>query len=197
MRSYPIGWQHIQSGSRHNRNGVEPPKFAWCSEADSAAQHVLESIRGSAPCTRTCMAHAASISELRQGHAGGSLHNRATCELGAQTSAASRLARKLGEVMSVNTFWTILLIIHGLLAVALLGALTHQAMAVLMPVRQAARQLRRPLPRGAGRGLRHCGLHPVGDDLHHGRVDLHQVPHLHPHPDRAGGLSGRRKASSS
>ena len=40
--------------------------------------------------------------------------------------------------MSVNTFWTILLIIHGLLAVALLGALTHQAVAVLMPVRQAA-----------------------------------------------------------
>ncbi len=40
--------------------------------------------------------------------------------------------------MSVSTFWTILLIIHGLLAVALLGALTHQAMAVLMPVRQVA-----------------------------------------------------------
>jgi hypothetical protein len=40
--------------------------------------------------------------------------------------------------MSVNTFWTILLIVHGLLAVALLGALTHQAMAVLMPVRQTA-----------------------------------------------------------
>lgn len=40
--------------------------------------------------------------------------------------------------MSVNTFWTILLITHGLLAVALLGALTHQAVAVLMPVRQAA-----------------------------------------------------------
>ena len=40
--------------------------------------------------------------------------------------------------ISVNTFWTILLIIHGLLAVALLGALTHQAMSVLMPVRQAA-----------------------------------------------------------
>jgi hypothetical protein len=40
--------------------------------------------------------------------------------------------------MSVNTFWTILLIVHGLLAVALLGALTHQAMAVLMPVRQPA-----------------------------------------------------------
>jgi hypothetical protein len=42
------------------------------------------------------------------------------------------------DYISNNTFWTILLIVHGLLAVALLGALTHQAMAVLMPVRQAA-----------------------------------------------------------
>jgi len=42
------------------------------------------------------------------------------------------------DFVSVNTFWTILLIIHGLLAVALLGALTHQAVAVMMPVRQAA-----------------------------------------------------------
>lgn len=42
------------------------------------------------------------------------------------------------DFISVNTFWTILLIIHGLLAVALLGALTHQAMAVAMPVRQVA-----------------------------------------------------------
>ena len=33
-------------------------------------------------------------------------------------------------LISVNTFWTILLIVHGLLAVALLGALTHQAVAV-------------------------------------------------------------------
>jgi hypothetical protein len=41
-------------------------------------------------------------------------------------------------LISVTTFWTILLIIHGLLAVALLGALTHQAVAILMPVRQAA-----------------------------------------------------------
>src|SRR3954465_11130164 len=41
-------------------------------------------------------------------------------------------------LISVNTFWTILLIVHGLLAIALLGALTHQAMAVLMPVRQTA-----------------------------------------------------------
>jgi hypothetical protein len=40
--------------------------------------------------------------------------------------------------ISVTTFWTILLIIHGLLAVALLGALTHQAVSVLMPARQAA-----------------------------------------------------------
>ena len=42
------------------------------------------------------------------------------------------------DYISVTTFWTILLIIHGLLAVTLLGALTHQAMSVLMPVRQAA-----------------------------------------------------------
>lgn len=38
-------------------------------------------------------------------------------------------------IISVNTFWTILLIIHGLLAIALLGAITHQATSVLMPVR--------------------------------------------------------------
>ena len=42
------------------------------------------------------------------------------------------------DYMSVNTFWTILLIVHGLLAVALLGALTHQAMSVALPVRRAA-----------------------------------------------------------
>ena len=41
----------------------------------------------------------------------------------------------LFDYIQVSTFWTILLIIHGLLAVALLGALTHQAMAVLWPVR--------------------------------------------------------------
>jgi hypothetical protein len=40
--------------------------------------------------------------------------------------------------ISVTTFWTILLIIHGLLAVTLLGALTHQAAGVLLPVRQVA-----------------------------------------------------------
>ena len=34
-------------------------------------------------------------------------------------------------------FWTTLLIIHGLLAVALLGAITHQTVAVWMPVRAA------------------------------------------------------------
>jgi len=42
------------------------------------------------------------------------------------------------DLISVTTFWTIFLIIHGLLAVGLLGALTHQAMSVLMPVRQLA-----------------------------------------------------------
>jgi hypothetical protein len=40
--------------------------------------------------------------------------------------------------MSVTTFWTTLLIVHGLSAIALLGALTHQAMAVLTPKRQVA-----------------------------------------------------------
>lgn len=41
-------------------------------------------------------------------------------------------------MISINTFWSILLIIHGLGAVALLGALTHQAMSVALPVRQQA-----------------------------------------------------------
>ena len=35
------------------------------------------------------------------------------------------------DYISVNTFWTILFMVHALLAVALLGALTHQAAAVL------------------------------------------------------------------
>jgi hypothetical protein len=42
------------------------------------------------------------------------------------------------EIISVNTFWTILLIVHGLFALALLGAITHQAASVLMPVRAVA-----------------------------------------------------------
>src|SRR3954447_15042239 len=40
------------------------------------------------------------------------------------------------DYVSDTTFWTLLLIVHGLLAVALLGAITHQAMSVLMPVRR-------------------------------------------------------------
>jgi hypothetical protein len=40
-------------------------------------------------------------------------------------------------IISVNTYWTILLLIHLLVAVALLGSLTHQAMSVVMPVRKA------------------------------------------------------------
>ena len=42
------------------------------------------------------------------------------------------------DYIPVNTFWTILFIVHALLAVALLGALTHQAMSALMRARQAA-----------------------------------------------------------
>jgi hypothetical protein len=42
------------------------------------------------------------------------------------------------DYISVNTFWTILFIGHALLAVALLGALTHQAAAVLSQPRARA-----------------------------------------------------------
>lgn len=42
------------------------------------------------------------------------------------------------DYIDVTTFWTILAMMHGLLAVALLGAITHQAVSVLAPVRQAA-----------------------------------------------------------
>jgi hypothetical protein len=42
------------------------------------------------------------------------------------------------DYVSVNTYWTVLFTCHALLAVALLGALTHQAMSVLAPVRQGA-----------------------------------------------------------
>jgi hypothetical protein len=42
------------------------------------------------------------------------------------------------DYISVGTFWTILFVMHALLAVALLGALTHQAMSVLAPVRHGA-----------------------------------------------------------
>src|ERR1700681_3639793 len=42
------------------------------------------------------------------------------------------------DIISVGAFWTIWLLVHLLFAVALLGALTHQAMAVALPVRRAA-----------------------------------------------------------
>ena len=42
------------------------------------------------------------------------------------------------DYISVNTYWTLVLIVHGLFAFALLGAITHQAASVLMPVRQPA-----------------------------------------------------------
>src|ERR1700738_2228242 len=41
-------------------------------------------------------------------------------------------------LMSVQTFWKILLFVHFALAVVLLAAVTLQAASVLMPVRQAA-----------------------------------------------------------
>lgn len=39
------------------------------------------------------------------------------------------------DILPQNVFWTIFLVVHSLLAVTLLGALTHQAVAVAAPVR--------------------------------------------------------------
>jgi hypothetical protein len=44
----------------------------------------------------------------------------------------------LFSMISVQTFWKILLFVHFVLAVGLLAAVTLQAVAVLMPVQQAA-----------------------------------------------------------
>src|ERR1700739_3627373 len=41
-------------------------------------------------------------------------------------------------VISTNTFWTLWLFVHLILALGLLGAVTHQAMAVGFPVRKPA-----------------------------------------------------------
>jgi hypothetical protein len=41
-------------------------------------------------------------------------------------------------IISTNTFWTIWLFVHLILALGLLGAITHQAMAVALPVRKPA-----------------------------------------------------------
>jgi hypothetical protein len=43
------------------------------------------------------------------------------------------------DYVSLTTLWSMLSVTHALLAVALIGALTHQAAAVLTPVRQAGR----------------------------------------------------------
>jgi hypothetical protein len=55
----------------------------------------------------------------------------------------------LFAIMSVQTFWKILLFVHFLVAVVLLAAVTLQAAALLMPARQAAGNFIdhfRPLP---------------------------------------------------
>ena len=41
-------------------------------------------------------------------------------------------------IISTSTFWTLWLFVHLILALGLLGALTHQAMAVALPVRKPA-----------------------------------------------------------
>ena len=42
----------------------------------------------------------------------------------------------MSGLISTNTFWTLWLFVHLILAVGLLGALTHQAVAVALPVRR-------------------------------------------------------------
>ncbi len=44
----------------------------------------------------------------------------------------------MSGVLSVKAFWTTLLFVHLILALGLLGALTHQAVAVALPARQAS-----------------------------------------------------------
>lgn len=44
----------------------------------------------------------------------------------------------MAGLVSTNTFWSLWLLVHLILAVGLLGALTHQAMAVALPVRRSA-----------------------------------------------------------
>jgi len=44
----------------------------------------------------------------------------------------------MGGLISTNTFWTLWLFVHLISALGLLGALTHQAMAVALPVRKPA-----------------------------------------------------------
>ena len=44
----------------------------------------------------------------------------------------------MAGLVSTNTFWSLWLFVHLIFAVGLLGALTHQAMAVALPVRRAA-----------------------------------------------------------
>ena len=94
-------------------------------------------------------------------------------------------------LISVNTWWTIWLLVHLMLSVALIGALTHQAVSVAMPVRQVAGAggawpswtRFRAVPR---RRLRCRGLPSLGPHVHRGLVYLHQVSHLRSHPDRTG-----------
>ena len=52
------------------------------------------------------------------------------------------------DIVSVKTFWRILLFVHFLLAVALLAAVTLQAAAVMIPARQAAGTFIQRLRRG-------------------------------------------------
>ena len=44
----------------------------------------------------------------------------------------------MSGIISTNTFWTLWLLVHLILALGLLGAISHQAMAVALPVHKPA-----------------------------------------------------------
>ncbi len=67
----------------------------------------------------------------------------------------------MNDWISTNTFWTIWLFVHLILAVGLLGALTHQAMAVALPVQTTSRRHSHPLSCGTRRRICHGGLRAV------------------------------------
>src|SRR5262245_383327 len=48
------------------------------------------------------------------------------------------MGRTMTDLISVGTWWTIWLLVHLVLSVFLIGALTHQAVSVMMPVRKVA-----------------------------------------------------------
>ena len=81
----------------------------------------------------------------------------------------------MSDYISENSYWTILLIIHGLLAVALLGG-AHASNNVCDCAGAEAggsRGFCDALPRGSGRGLCVRGLRAMAADFPYRSMDLH------------------------